>query len=89
MTVETAEYAKSLRRQLEAYARRVADADEVDLAEMVAILDEFADRVGEAATAMSWRTGWAYVASGLEMSPQGARQKFYVRRLARSSRPTT
>jgi len=86
MTIETAEYAKSVRRQLKAYCERVADGDEVDLADMLSILTEFEDRIGEAATRMSWRAGWAYVAAGAGLTTQGARQRFYVRRLARAGR---
>jgi len=83
---ETPEYAEALRRQLRAYAKRIEWADEVDLATAVEILTEFEDLLGEAATKMSQRTGWAYIGHGLGISAQGARQKFYVRRMTRKKK---
>lgn len=74
--VETSEYSKALRRMISSYCERVADADDADLADAIAVFDEFRSGLGRAAERQSWRHGWAYVGRGLGMSSQGARQKF-------------
>lgn len=69
---ETPEYAAMLRRMVRAYGKRVADADEVDLAEMRAMRDELDAAIGVAARAQAERNSWAYVGLGLGMSRQAA-----------------
>jgi hypothetical protein len=74
--VETTEYASFARRIIRAYAKRVADADEVDLAQMRAVRDEMDAAIGEAARALAERNSWAYVGMGLGMTRQAAWQAY-------------
>lgn len=75
--IETPEYAKFVRRILRGYARRVAVADEVDLAEMDKIGRDF-DEIMVTAIAGQLARGrsWTYVAAGLGVSRQAARQRW-------------
>lgn len=66
-----------VRRMLRAAGRRVAEADEVELAELVAIRDEF-DEVIQGAVD-KWRAqgrSWATIGNALQLSKQGAQQRY-------------
>lgn len=75
---ETSEYSSFVRRALRAYGRRVADADEVDLLEMVEIMSEIDEMIVLPAVRGMRERGqsWTYIAKGLRMTPAGARQKY-------------
>lgn len=77
MTVETGDYLAMLRRMLRAAGRRVGDADEVDLAGLVALRADL-DEAIEAAVTGQRSTGrsWAYVAAGLGTTRQAAQQRY-------------
>ncbi len=65
--IETPAYLASLRRMIRAAGRRVGDADEVDLRELIALHDEVDQAVqtavnGQRALGRSWR--WIAAATG-------------------------
>ena len=75
---ETPEYAAMLRRMLRAYAVRVGDADDVDLAEMVGLRDEL-ERAIEAAVWNQRRNhgaSWADIGRGLGVTRQAAQMRY-------------
>lgn len=77
MPVETPEYAGMLKRMIRAYGVRVADADEVDLAEMASVLAVLEEAVqvavdGQRAREVSWST----IGAAFGMTKQGAQQRF-------------
>lgn len=74
--VETTEYAAFCRRVIRAYGRRIEDADEVDLAEMIRVRDEMDAVIGKAVRAQQARHSWAYVARGLGVSRQAAQMRY-------------
>lgn len=76
--VETPEYAAMLRRMIRAYGRRVADADDVDLAEMVELRDLLETAIAEAVAGQRERHGrsWADVARGLGVTRQAAQMRY-------------
>lgn len=76
--METPEYAAMLRRMIRAYARRVADADDVDLAEMLRVRDEMEQAVRDAVRGQRERHGrsWADIARGLGTTRQAAQMRF-------------
>lgn len=77
MKVETPEYAAFCRRIIRAYARRVADADDVDLAEMVAVRDEMDAAIQAAVDGLRARgESWAYIGNALGIKRQAAQQRF-------------
>lgn len=82
-TVETPEYARMLRRLIRSYARRVGEADDVDLAEMVDIKRELDEAVAEAVRRQRELYGrsWADIARGLGCTRQAAQER-YGRRAA-------
>lgn len=75
---ETPEYAAMLRRMIAAYARRVAEADDVDLAEMVELRDALEDAIEAAVQGQREHHGasWADVARGLGVSRQYAQRRY-------------
>jgi hypothetical protein len=75
---ETTEYAGMVRRIIRAHGRRVADADEVDLAELVAIRDTLEDAIADAVRGQREQHGasWADVARGLGTSRQAAQMRY-------------
>lgn len=75
---ETGEYAGMLRRMIRAYGRRVADADEVDLAEMVQLRDEVEAAIAAAVRGQRENHGasWADVARGLGTTRQAAQMRY-------------
>lgn len=77
MRVETPEYASFCRRIIRAYARRVADADEVDLRDMIAVRDEMDAAIQAAVDGMRARgESWTYIGSGLGITRQAAQMRF-------------
>lgn len=77
MAVETIEYLAAARRFIRAAGRRVADADEVELGELIglhAVLDEAID------TAVAGMRGrglsWAYIARATGTTRQAAFQRW-------------
>lgn len=78
MERETPEYAAMLERMIRAYARRVAEADEVDLARMVEVKRVMDEAVAEAVRGQRENLGrsWAEIARGLGTSRQAAYERF-------------
>lgn len=76
--VETPEYAAFCRRIIRAYARRVADADDVDLAEMVAVRDAMDAAIIAAVHGMRDQQGasWAEIGRALGVTRQAAQARF-------------
>lgn len=77
--VETPEYAKMVRRMMRAYGKRVADADDVDLAEMLAMRDEFDAAIVRAVYGQRtmWQRSWADIARAAGYrSAQAAQQRW-------------
>lgn len=71
--VETIDFLAAVRRMMRAAGRRVADADEEELAELLAIRDEV-DAAIERAVA-GWRAqgrSWAQIGTAAGMSKQAA-----------------
>lgn len=70
---ETGEYLAMLRRMVRAAGRRVADADEVDLAQLIAIQAELDTAIATAVEGMRARDlSWAYIASATGTTRQAA-----------------
>lgn len=67
-----------LRRMLRAYARRVADADDVDLAEMVDLRDELEAAIASAVWGQRRNHGasWADIGRGLGTTRQAAQMRY-------------
>lgn len=75
---ETTEYAAFIRRALRAHGRRVAEADDADLAELVALRDELEAAITVAVQGQKDGLGrsWAEVARGLGVSRQYAQRHY-------------
>lgn len=75
---ETPEYAAMLERMIRAYARRVAEADEVDLARMVEVKRVMDEALAFAVRGQREQLGrsWADIARGLGTSRQAAYERF-------------
>lgn len=75
---ETTEYAAMMRRMIRAHGRRVADADDVDLAELVALRDTLDQAIADAVAGQRANHGrsWADIARALGISRQAAHQRF-------------
>ena len=75
---ETSEYAKMMRRMVRGFAKRVAEGDPADFAEMVATAQAMDEALAHAVTAMRENHGfsWAQIAHELGMTRQGAQQRF-------------
>lgn len=83
-TYETAEYAAMMKRMIRAYARRVADGDEVDLSEMLEVRDELDNAIREAVAGLrAAGHSWAYIAEGAGITRQSAWERW------RESQPST
>jgi hypothetical protein len=76
--VETPEYAAFCRRIIRAYARRVAQADDVDLAEMIAVRDEMDAAIAAAITGQreQWGASWADIGRALGVTRQAAQMRY-------------
>lgn len=73
MSIETTEYLKMLKRMIRAAGKRVANADEYELRDLIALRDEIdtAIQVGVDGQRAIGRS-WADIAKGLGMTRQGA-----------------
>lgn len=88
--VETPQYAAFCRRVIRAYARRVAAADEVDLADMLAVRDEMDAAIRAAVAGMRERgEAWSYIAEGLGTTRQAAQQRYSRKNCENSVRETS
>jgi len=86
--VETPEYLAMVRRLLRSAAKRVGDADEVELAELVELRDHLEEAITEAVTIqrVRWDRSWADIGRGLGISRQAA-QQHYGRTLIQKGNP--
>lgn len=74
---ETPEFAGMVRRTIRAHGRRVANADEVDLAELVAMREVLEEAISEAVAGMrERRLSWTYIGKGLGTTRQAAQQRY-------------
>ena len=75
--VETAEWLKMLSRMIRAAGRRVANADEHELAELVQLRNEFDQAIKSAIEGQrSSGRSWAHIGKALGLSRQGAFQRY-------------
>lgn len=76
--VETPEYVGMLKRMIRACARRVADGDDVDLADMIELRDEVEAAIASAVAGQRELHGasWADVARGLGTTRQAAQMRY-------------
>ena len=76
--VETTEYLAMVRRLLRAAGKRVGDADEVELAELVELREHIEAAIAEAVTIQRgrWGRSWAEIGRGLGTSRQAAQQHY-------------
>lgn len=86
--VETPEYLAMLQRLMKAAARRVGDADDVDLAELVKLRDHLDDAITKAVTVqrVKWDRSWADIGRALGTTRQAAQQRYG--RTTREEEPT-
>lgn len=75
---EASEFAADLRRWLRAYAARVADSDDVDLGDMLAIRADLDAAIAAAVTGQREIHGrsWADIARAAGISRQAAQQRW-------------
>lgn len=77
MAVETMDYLQAAKRFIRAAGRRVADADEVELRELLALQEVFDEAVSTAVDGMRARgLSWAYIASATGTTRQAAFQRW-------------
>lgn len=77
MSGDHARFAGAVRRMVRAYGRRVADADEVDLAELLQLRDEVEAAIAVAVAGQRARgQSWAYIAKGLGVTRQAAQMRY-------------
>lgn len=76
--IETSDYAAMLRRMLGAYGRRVADADDVDLAELVELRRDLDTAISDAVVGQRATHGrsWADIGRAVGMTRQSAQQRW-------------
>lgn len=76
--VETPEYLAMVGRMIRAAGRRVADADDVDLADMARLRDELDAAIAAAVTGQRSKHGrsWADVARPFGITKQAAQQRW-------------
>jgi len=75
--VETSEWLKMLSRMIRAAGRRVADADEHELAQMVKLRAEFDQAIKHAVQGQrSSGRSWAHIGQALGLTRQGACQRY-------------
>lgn len=85
-TVSNTDFVAFLRRVVRASARRVADGDEPELAELMAVRDELDDAICQAIDGqLAWGKSWTQIAVGMNMTKQGAFQ-WYSRRRSRDEK---
>lgn len=78
MSVETVEFLGMVRRMLRAASRRVAEADEFELAELVSLREDLEEAIATAISGQRESGGrsWASIAEALGISKQGAQQRY-------------
>lgn len=77
MSTETKEYMSMLRRMLRAAARRVAEADEPELAELVSLRDDLEQAIAQAVIGQREAgRSWQGVADGLGCTRQAAQMRY-------------
>lgn len=77
MAVETMDYLQAAKRFIRAAGRRVADADEIELRELLALQEVFDEAVSTAVAGMRARgLSWAYIASATGTTRQAAFQRW-------------
>lgn len=77
MKVETSEWLKMLARMIRAAGRRVAEADEHELAQLVALRDQLEESIRFAIQGQrSSGRSWASIGIALGLSRQGAFQRY-------------
>lgn len=76
--IETPEYGQMVRRMIRAYARRVVDADEVDLAALVELRTEVEEAIAVAVAGQraSYGRSWADIARALGVSRQAVQMRY-------------
>jgi hypothetical protein len=76
-TVETLPFLDAVKRMIRAAGRRVAEADEFELAELVAIRDELDEAIIAAiAGQRSYGRSWADIGDALGITRQAAQQRY-------------
>ncbi|WP_345751366.1 hypothetical protein [Microbacterium rhizophilus] len=70
--VETSDYLSAARRFIRAAGKRVAEADEPELAELLALRDVLDDAIAEAVKGQRSRVSWAGIARATGTSRQAA-----------------
>lgn len=75
---ETPEFAAMVRRMIRAHGRRVAHADEVDLAELVAMREVVEEAIADAVHGQraTYGRSWSEIARGLGTSRQYAQRRY-------------
>lgn len=75
---ETPAFAKMVARQIRAHGRRVAVADDVDLAELVAMREVLEEAIADAVLGQREHHGasWADIARGLGTTRQYAQRRY-------------
>lgn len=76
MAVETIEYLGAAKRFIRAAGRRVAEADEIELQDLLALQDVLDAAIQEAVDGIVSRTSWAYVARATGRTRQAAFQRW-------------
>lgn len=76
MAVETMEYLGAARRFIRAAGRRVAEADEMELAKLLALQEDLDAAIQEAVDGIQSRTSWAYVAKATGKTRSAAQQRW-------------
>lgn len=75
--VETTSFLQAARRFIRAAGRRVADADEIELADLLSLYPVLDEAVGTAIQGMRSRgCSWAYIAKATGTTRQGAQQRW-------------
>ena len=75
--VETAEWLKMLSRMIRAAGKRVAEADEPELAQLVALRDQMEEAVKYAIQGQRLQgRSWSHIGEVLGVSRQGAFQRY-------------
>lgn len=77
-TPETTDFGKMVGRMIRSYGQRVADADEVDLAQMMKMRDDIERALVIAVHGQrtKWGRSWAYIAEGAGITRQAAQQRW-------------
>lgn len=74
--VETLPWLAFARRIIRTAGRRVADADEFELAELVSLRDDLEAAIAVAVEGQLERTSWAGIGAALGVSRQAAQQRY-------------